>query len=495
MNPIGRALGRSWVGILLLCCGGCAVHPFLDSSGKAAGAATAASLMPPPATTSVAPTPTSAISTNPAPTVPLAYQPPPNVSLTDVVAVKNSLQKSGYSYAEADLMAKAWLNAWEQTAEPEAIRSPALDRLAADDADSEGIPLDPADGSDRALSPAAPRLAGTRAPKPTHLPESPRSQYPTSSPRPKKESSLPRIRNRSELDAIAADRTNPRRPSIGMAVESGDTRTTALSSEGPSMHGDPYSWLVPMREAAEQLRTQLDDPELPSELRSKYEVMLSLLLLAEEDPEQAVSALETFDDEELEFWRQSVLGLGTLLDTEGFPRRQDRVERATDFLRQGVHSLSTLGRLQVRNLALCTKINGYGDFDECGPTDIKPDAPLLLYVEVENYLAEPLTSGRAQTNWIADAKRRNESSAGGTKYSTEFHGRYDIYDAKQNRVLSAKELPVARDECRNVRRDYFIPYQIYLPKTLTPGAYTLDLTIEDKKSGKEGNAVLDFQVR
>jgi hypothetical protein len=255
-----------------------------------------------------------------------------------------------------------------------------------------------------------------------------------------------------------------------------------------------YLWRESMRAAADQLRMELDQSSLAPELRGKYEVVLSLLLLADEDPEQALSALENFDDQELEFWRQTVLGMGVLLDSDSISRRQDRVERATEHLHQGLDSLSTQCRLQVRNLAFCTKINGFGDFVECHPAEIKPDAQLLLYVEVENYQAEPLTAGRSQANWIAGTQRRGETTEGTTKYATELHGHYDIYDANQNRI-EVRNLPVARDECRNRRRDYFIPYQIYLPRSLAPGAYTLDLTIEDKKSNKIGNAILDFHVR
>ena len=451
--------------------------------------------MPPATATSAYAAPANVGPASVSPISPVANQPTPGVSRADEVAVKNSLQQAGYSYADADMMAKTLLSVMEQKGSSGAGDTQALDATADSDPDSEGIALDPADGSEWTQSPVDKFTVGARASAASRFSKAPQSRFPTSPTAERRRSSSQSPRNRADLASHEPNSSGRTRPRTGMKVDTRDSRAAAPAKEDPSEMDDPNAWLVPVREAAEQLYAQLDDPDLPADLRSKYEVMLSLLLLAEEDPEQAVSALETFDDEELEFWRQTVLGLGTLLDTQSFPRQQDRVERATDFLNQGVRSLATLGRLQVRNLALCTKINGYGDFQECRPTDLKPDAPLLLYVEVENYLAEPLTSGRSQANWIADSKRRDETATGATKYATEFHGHYEIYDANQNRIVPEKQLPVARDECRNVRRDYFIPYQIYLPKRLPPGSYRLELTIEDNKSNKVGNAVLDFQVR
>ena len=83
---------------------------------------------------------------------------------------------------------------------------------------------------------------------------------------------------------------------------------------------------------------------------------------------------------------------------------------------------------------------------------------------------------------------------GTPKYATELHGRYEILDANQRAVVS-RTLPIGRDECRNRRRDYYISYVVYMPEHIQPGPYTLELTIEDKKGAKFGNAVIDFQVK
>ena len=55
--------------------------------------------------------------------------------------------------------------------------------------------------------------------------------------------------------------------------------------------------------------------------------------------------------------------------------------------------------------------------------------------------------------------------------------------------------PVGNDTCRNQRRDYYISYVLYMPETSRPAPTRWNLTIEDKKGGKFGNAVVDFRIK
>jgi hypothetical protein len=114
-------------------------------------------------------------------------------------------------------------------------------------------------------------------------------------------------------------------------------------------------------------------------------------------------------------------------------------------------------------------------------------------VEVENFTAEPIQADTAQEGWARSASHR-ETSSGMPRFVTELHGRYEILDANQRTVVS-RTLPVGGDTCRNQRRDYYISYVLYMPENIEPGAYTLELTIEDKKGDKFGNAVVDFRIK
>jgi hypothetical protein len=283
-------------------------------------------------------------------------------------------------------------------------------------------------------------------------------------------------------------------PANSPATDSPDVPAAETSRNGQA-DSAAGSWRQQIKLAAEQLRKDMDSGTMDDQQRARCQVYLSLLLLAEEDPERAVAALEDFDDQQLEFWRQTVLGMSVLLDSEELPKLRHRVDSATAHFYTGVSSLSVLGPLRLLNLAFCTKVNGYGDFVECSDYGLEPGKPVLLYVEVENYTVESVDAETTQSGWTPGTARRDRTAAGRTpKYATELHGRYEILDANQRAVVS-RTLPIGRDECRNRRRDYYISYVVYLPEHIQPGPYTLELTIEDKKGAKFGNAVIDFQVK
>jgi hypothetical protein len=269
----------------------------------------------------------------------------------------------------------------------------------------------------------------------------------------------------------------------------------SLAAPNPRPGDDPQvSWERQVRSAIEQLRNDLDSETMDEERRARCQVRLSLLHLTIEDPEKAVEAIADLDDQQLEFWRQAVLGIGVLLDPNELPKFRYRAESAAEHFSRSVASLSSLGPLRLLNMSLCTKVDGFGDFVECNAYGLEPGKPVLLYVEVENFTAEPIQADQAQEKWASHVSRRGTpSSVGPPRYVTELHGRYEILDANQRTVVS-RTLPVGGDTCRNHRRDYYISYVLYMPENIEPGAYTLELTIEDKKGGKFGNAVVDFRI-
>jgi len=103
---------------------------------------------------------------------------------------------------------------------------------------------------------------------------------------------------------------------------------------------------------------------------------------------------------------------------------------------------------------------------------------------------EPIEAPTKQARWLHGL----HGTINVPMYETELHGRYEILDAQQ-RTVASRILPVDRNRCRNHRRDYFIPYMLYLPEKIPSGSYTLELVIEDKKGNKFGNAVIDFRIR
>ena len=78
-------------------------------------------------------------------------------------------------------------------------------------------------------------------------------------------------------------------------------------------------------------------------------------------------------------------------------------------------------------------------------------------------------------------------------WETALSGSYQIYDEQGNKVAE-RNFPVETEVCRNRRRDFFIPYRVYVPK-VNPGRYNLQLTMRDIKSKKTGqSAMIEFTV-
>ncbi len=283
---------------------------------------------------------------------------------------------------------------------------------------------------------------------------------------------------------------------IGPAEGYEETRIRLTTAAKDDSHSTvpPDSWQKQLRQAMTRLQQDLDSGSLDEVEAARLRTCLSLLQLAADDPERAMSTLEGMDEEQLEFWRQTIMGLGVLLDPQELPKLRHRVEMATEHLQKGVSTLATLGPLRLNNLTFCTSVFGYGDFVECDPYSLEAGREVLLYVEVENFTVDETHSDTSDGSGRGTPRRAAAATARVPYYTTELLARYDILDQNQ-RVVVSHTLPPNRDRSRNRRRDYFIPYSLILPKDLRSGSYTLELTIEDKKGNKYGNAVTDLRIR
>ena len=96
---------------------------------------------------------------------------------------------------------------------------------------------------------------------------------------------------------------------------------------------------------------------------------------------------------------------------------------------------------------------------------------MILYCEIDNFTAKRVDNG----------------------FETHLQGSYDIYDSENRKVLS-QLLPADQQVSANYLRDYFIAYQMLIPKELPAGTYKLRLTMEDRNGKKYGNADIPFEI-
>jgi len=144
-------------------------------------------------------------------------------------------------------------------------------------------------------------------------------------------------------------------------------------------------------------------------------------------------------------------------------------------------SLENQPRLALPTVALCTRVGGFGDYDEFARAETGGGYVFLahtgeqavVYLEVENFTSELDGQGR----WVTEL-------------------------AQQLVVISDRDgIPVWREDwqrgtdmSKNRRADFFIVQVITLPKRLSVGRYQLKIHIRDERSGSEAEAVINFEM-
>jgi hypothetical protein len=215
------------------------------------------------------------------------------------------------------------------------------------------------------------------------------------------------------------------------------------------------------------------DEELP-----RLEQQLRLVYLAADRLDDAALGVESLDEPQREGFKHAMFGLGVWMSPDEARRAPLRSAKVLRSLREATAELAAASKLELRTVAFCERVEQFGWYAEFPRNEFRPKQQVILYVEVENFAAERKGQG----------------------YETELQGSYQIFDAG-GRIVAERQLPLDREICRNYRRDYFLAYPMYLPDSIEPGRYRLELTIEDLKSSGEyqgrkfGEGMIEFTIR
>ncbi len=219
-------------------------------------------------------------------------------------------------------------------------------------------------------------------------------------------------------------------------------------------------------------RLSKSTPDESDANRSRRLVMLRHLMVLSGHIDDAVSRVDGMAENEQEYLRHQLLGLWTIIDPDGHPVPGRRFSAALPQLREATTQLAAAtDSLDVRSLAFCTEIESYGQIKKFANKRFKPGQQVILYCEIENFVASKVANG----------------------FETNLQGSYDVFNEAGAKVAS-QLLPADRQVSNNYLRDYFIAYQMYLPKDLDGGNYRLQLTIEDLNGKKYGQSVIPFEL-
>ncbi len=207
--------------------------------------------------------------------------------------------------------------------------------------------------------------------------------------------------------------------------------------------------------------------------RHRRLVKLGHLMVLAGDPNTAVESIAGVSEVEKEFLRHQLQGLWNMIDPDGHPVPSRRFSSVASEIREAAKfAAAATDSLEIPSIAFCTEIEAYGQVKLFTSQAFDSGQQVILYCEVENFQAAKTAEG----------------------FETVLQGSYEIYDSKDVKVFS-QILPADRQVSANYLRDYFIAYQMFLPSELSSGDYRLQLTMEDVKGSKYGQANVAFQIK
>jgi hypothetical protein len=145
-------------------------------------------------------------------------------------------------------------------------------------------------------------------------------------------------------------------------------------------------------------------------------------------------------------------------------------------LREAITALEGQLPLRVGTLALCRKVQGFGQYEPIAEPSCRAGQTVVLYCELDGLRYEPEPQG-------GRLRSRLESTV-------------ELRAAEGDRVVWSQSLGTAEDVCRRRRRDYYVNYRLTLPDAaaLPPGAYRLRIHQRDAIAGNEDTAEVALTI-
>ncbi|MDP6443251.1 MAG: hypothetical protein QGG36_12535 [Pirellulaceae bacterium] len=251
-------------------------------------------------------------------------------------------------------------------------------------------------------------------------------------------------------------------------------RTSGVSSDRGNLStvgGKRLNWREHLRESIRALENDQGASDEDNIRRLEATLHLMYLLAGEEN--SALRSLDSMGANQQQFWRDMIFALSIELDADAAGTSSLKNAQVVRALRSAVNTLAKDSTLAVRNIAFCSSVASYGVYSAFEKNQFKAGQPVLLYFEVENFSAVQETEG----------------------YRTQLIGAYSIHN-ETGKTVATNEFPAATEVCKNRRRDYFIRYEMAIPKHLGPGEYTLRLSVNDEIGHKfTDRGSIEFEVK
>ncbi len=164
---------------------------------------------------------------------------------------------------------------------------------------------------------------------------------------------------------------------------------------------------------------------------------------------------------------------------EGADSESDTAERIVDAIKNAAENLASWEAVEVKTLKLCSRVEGFGVYDELPGPMLLAGRPhrIIVYAELGHFQTTP---------------GRNDSGVAG--YLVEVGQELSLFHEVDGLLAWRMSEQNVRDFSRNRRRDFYMVQMIELPENLTVGKYQLKVTIRDKPADSVAEKTLPIEI-
>jgi hypothetical protein len=144
--------------------------------------------------------------------------------------------------------------------------------------------------------------------------------------------------------------------------------------------------------------------------------------------------------------------------------------------------------MRIQAAEMCSRVTGYGQYTSLGTRRFLQGKPLraIVYVEVARFANKPVDGGRGLPDLTGPGPK------GG--YAVELSQTLELYHDSDGLLTWRRPEETVLETSRNPRRDFFLIQDVTLPATLSNGAYRLKVTIRDRATGQEDQAIIPIEI-
>jgi len=216
------------------------------------------------------------------------------------------------------------------------------------------------------------------------------------------------------------------------------------------------SWDEIARRALNLLNMQIFASEsLDGKEQLQDEIHLRLMNLTLGNLHDAVRPIDGLPAELQEFWRNTFIGLSTLLDDASNPDAPSRFDAAQQYLQTANLYLQNLCSVRIRNQCFINQCDGFGVYEKASH-EFRRGEPIFIYAEIDNLTCL-------------------ESDGG---YFIKVNSYYEIVDVFGNKAANGEFSQTGKYTQSRIR-DVFLLWRVDLPENIMPGKYFIRLHVVD----------------